>query len=737
MKTVLGLILMAATALGQGIPLPYTKIQLFSNNGLPLAGGTVCTSTSGTTSPLASFTDYTLSVNNPQCVPLDSAGRASIWLDPTKLYRVVLKDSTGVTIWTQDGVSGALGGSGGGGTLWAQSGTTIYNATVGTKVCISATACTTALAELNVAGTSSGTSGLIRIDDTASNPGLSLYGGGSAMGTYGANSSGLQLRAPDGSSQLNIGTGTVTAFNGGASGGTNLRIKMSATQGSVNPLELQSSAGSNIGYFDPSGNAIFPRFIATGTGTDAIQSAGGITGVNLIATDSLFLIAEPQPALSAANQARIYLDSTSLVVNASINGAAYVPFGSGGGGSTAFSALTAGTNATAAMVVGTGASLNFTGSGTINASAINATTVPTSPAADMILITTGAGVGAWSGATLNASGLANCVDTGGNHLNYNTSTHVFTCGTSGGTVGSVSFGTITAATNTTAAMVVGSGASLTTSGTGTINATQINGGTPPVSGSVWKSNGALQPIQAVSADVVAMFSGGAGCSGSNALAADGTCVSLGGSFLPLAGGTMIGNILFNASVDVGSSISPPRTVWAGTGFASLGSASNVVNVPNGGILAQFATFNHATAPSITLQASSSTVSTWSAGATVALGVRTSSSATTFAVAQNGNTWVNRTSDDGTGAKLQVSGGSGISVSGGGGLGVSGGGNIVLSGGGSLLVLGSSSFVGNVAFTGTLTPPVGVALNGVYTCSAGQHFNQLTISQGIVTNYSCS
>lgn len=43
----------------------------------------------------------------------------------------------------------------------------------------------------------------------------------------------------------------------------------------------------------------------------------------------------------------------------------------GGGGSGAFSALTGGTNTTAAMLVGTGASLDFTGSGYINAGRIN------------------------------------------------------------------------------------------------------------------------------------------------------------------------------------------------------------------------------------------------------------------------------------------------------------------------------------------------------------------------------
>lgn len=47
---------------------------------------------------------------------------------------------------------------------------------------------------------------------------------------------------------------------------------------------------------------------------------------------------------------------------------------SSGGGSSAFSSLTGGTNTAAAMVIGTGASLNFSGSGTINASSLGGAT---------------------------------------------------------------------------------------------------------------------------------------------------------------------------------------------------------------------------------------------------------------------------------------------------------------------------------------------------------------------------
>ena len=132
--------------------------------------------------------------------------------------------------------------------------------------------------------------------------------------------------------------------------------------------------------------------------------------------------------------------------------------------SAPFSGLSSSTNSTAAMVVGTGGSLDVSGSGTINANKVTGTTVPTNSAADQFLGTTASATGAWAS-------VPSCLDSGGNHLNYNTSTHAFACGTSGGTAGSAAFNTITSGTNSSAAMTVGTGSSLNASGSGTITAT--------------------------------------------------------------------------------------------------------------------------------------------------------------------------------------------------------------------------------------------------------------------------
>ncbi len=88
-----------------------------------------------------------------------------------------------------------------------------------------------------------------------------------------------------------------------------------------------------------------------------------------------------------------------------------------------FNIVTAGTN-TSALVVGSGGTLGVSGTGTINATSVSGTTVPVNTAADQVPVTTAAAVGSWAA-------LPACLDAAGNHLNYNTTTHAFACGTSG------------------------------------------------------------------------------------------------------------------------------------------------------------------------------------------------------------------------------------------------------------------------------------------------------------------
>lgn len=85
--------------------LPMPLLYLADIDGAPLVGGKLYFYESGTTTPLDTFADDTLSTPNTNPVIADARG----FLPPIFLqnlsYRVVLKDSSDVEIWTADPVS--------------------------------------------------------------------------------------------------------------------------------------------------------------------------------------------------------------------------------------------------------------------------------------------------------------------------------------------------------------------------------------------------------------------------------------------------------------------------------------------------------------------------------------------------------------------------------------------------------------------------------------------------------
>lgn len=90
-----------------GVGLQNPNVQFFDNNGDPLANGTVDVYQPGTTTRRDTYSDSTLSTPNANPVELDAAGRATIYLDPGLSYKIVVKDSGGSTIYTQDNLAGS------------------------------------------------------------------------------------------------------------------------------------------------------------------------------------------------------------------------------------------------------------------------------------------------------------------------------------------------------------------------------------------------------------------------------------------------------------------------------------------------------------------------------------------------------------------------------------------------------------------------------------------------------
>lgn len=92
-----------------GVIATIPRNQFFDALGKPLKGGKLYTYLAGSTTPAATFQDQDLTAKNENPIPLDATGSCTIWLDPAKSYKFVLKDSKGVTQpgWPVDNVSGA------------------------------------------------------------------------------------------------------------------------------------------------------------------------------------------------------------------------------------------------------------------------------------------------------------------------------------------------------------------------------------------------------------------------------------------------------------------------------------------------------------------------------------------------------------------------------------------------------------------------------------------------------
>jgi len=91
-------------------PSPVAKQQFFGVNGAPLASGCIFTYISTTSTPQATYQDYTGTAVNTNPIILDSGGFANIWLT-NNTYRFVLVSAggvncaSGVTQYTIDGIS--------------------------------------------------------------------------------------------------------------------------------------------------------------------------------------------------------------------------------------------------------------------------------------------------------------------------------------------------------------------------------------------------------------------------------------------------------------------------------------------------------------------------------------------------------------------------------------------------------------------------------------------------------
>jgi hypothetical protein len=90
--------------------LPFVRAQWLDDDGAILAGGKLYVYLAGTSTPTDTYTQSDLDPahKNANPVVLDSAGRATVYLDPSITYKFVMKDADNVTLWTNDNVPGII-----------------------------------------------------------------------------------------------------------------------------------------------------------------------------------------------------------------------------------------------------------------------------------------------------------------------------------------------------------------------------------------------------------------------------------------------------------------------------------------------------------------------------------------------------------------------------------------------------------------------------------------------------
>lgn len=84
--------------------MPIPRQCFNSPSGVPLSGGMLFSYAAGTSTPQATYADYTGTIQNTNPVVLDSAGCAQIWISPN-VYKFELQDSLGSSLWVTDNVS--------------------------------------------------------------------------------------------------------------------------------------------------------------------------------------------------------------------------------------------------------------------------------------------------------------------------------------------------------------------------------------------------------------------------------------------------------------------------------------------------------------------------------------------------------------------------------------------------------------------------------------------------------
>jgi len=215
---------------------PTPKQQIFGTDGKPLVGGKIYTYSAGTTTALATYTNFGGGTANTNPIILDSLGQASIWLATTSSYKFSVYTSADVLLYTVDNITSPL--DYGSLTTAFASPPPIGSTAPNTGAFTTLTATTGTITTLN--STTSTTSGVSTVGT------LTFSGGGSMTKppqagilaisasvaanalTLSASTLSLDFRSTD------LTSGTVTTVSGTPA---NLVVPSSATLGTINAVQ--------------------------------------------------------------------------------------------------------------------------------------------------------------------------------------------------------------------------------------------------------------------------------------------------------------------------------------------------------------------------------------------------------------------------------------------------------------------------------------------------------------------
>jgi hypothetical protein len=164
------------------------------------------------------------------------------------------------------------------------------------------------------------------------------------------------------SSTLTIGDSTISAPSGGSA-------SWAFTPGAGSNGNINLAVGSGKIVFSTLGSLGNSSNRWQGLWTTTIDASSSITASNL---GMEFTESDTNPTCAAGNYT-IYADLSETKLKKCTNGVV-TDLSTGVGGSSAFNDITGGTNTAAAMIVGSGASLTVSGSGTINATSLGGAT---------------------------------------------------------------------------------------------------------------------------------------------------------------------------------------------------------------------------------------------------------------------------------------------------------------------------------------------------------------------------